>query len=104
MSLFYEDYGTLTILVSRFFPVFRVLVPAFAGISKLGFWRTSVPLAIASAVWYGLLVVAGVLASRNVPRIVGALRAINTTAGLVALAVALFLAWLWWRSRHGEDG
>ena len=52
MSLFYEDYGALTILVSRFFPVFRVLVPAFAGISRLGFWRTALPLAIASAVWY----------------------------------------------------
>ena len=105
MSLFYEDYGTLTILVSRFFPVFRVLVPAFAGISRLGFWRTSLPLAIASAVWYGVLVIAGVFASRNVPRIVGALQAINTTAGLVALAIALLLAWLWWRSRHGEtDG
>lgn len=103
MSLFYEDYGTLTILVSRFFPVFRVLVPAFAGISRLGFWRTSLPLAIASAVWYAALVLAGILASRNIPRIVGALQTINTTAGLAAVAVALLLAWLWWRSRRGED-
>lgn len=104
MSLFYEDYGTLTILVSRFFPVFRVLVPAFAGISRLAFWRTAIPLAVASAVWYAALVFLGVLASQNVPRIVGALRAVNTTAGLVALAIALLLGWLWWRSRHGEHG
>jgi membrane protein DedA with SNARE-associated domain len=104
MSEFYEDYGTLTILVSRFFPVFRVLVPAFAGISRLSFWRTSVPLALASALWYGVLVFAGVLASRNIPRIVGALSAVNTTAGLVALVFALLLAWLWWRSRHSDDG
>lgn len=104
MSLFYEDYGALTILVSRFFPVFRVLVPAFAGISRLGFWRTSVPLAVASAVWYSVLVILGVVASRNVPRIVRALQAINTTAGLVALALATLLAWMWWRSRHGEEG
>lgn len=104
MALFYEDYGAITILVSRFFPVFRVLVPAFAGISRLGFWRTSVPLAAASALWYGALVGAGVFASRNVARIVGALQAINTTAGLIALAVALLLGWLWWRSRHGIEG
>lgn len=103
MSLFYEDYGTLTILVSRFFPVFRVLVPAFAGISRLGYWRTAVPLAIASAIWYAALVSAGVFASRNVPRIVGALTAVNTTAGLLALFIAVGLTWIWWRSRRDED-
>ncbi len=102
MSLFYEDYGALTILVSRFFPVFRVLVPAFAGISRLGFWRTAVPLAAASAAWYAVLVAGGVLASRNIPRIVGALTAVNTTAGTVALLVAVGLAWLWVRSRRHD--
>ncbi|MEE8571722.1 MAG: DedA family protein [Gemmatimonadota bacterium] len=104
MSLFYEDYGTLTILVSRFFPVFRVLVPAFAGISRLGFWRTALPLAIASAAWYAVLVFGGVVASRNVPRIVNALTTINTTAGIVALLVGVALAGWWWRSRHGDEG
>ena len=104
MSLFYEDYGTLTILVSRFFPVFRVLVPAFAGISRLGFWRTALPLAIASAAWYAVLVFGGVVASRNVPRIVKALTTINTTAGIVALLVGVALAGWWWRSRYGDEG
>jgi membrane protein DedA with SNARE-associated domain len=103
MSVFYEAYGTITILVSRFFPVFRVLVPAFAGISRLGFWRTSAPLALASAAWYGALVGAGIFASRNVPRIVSALRAVNTTAGVIALVVAALLIWLWWRSRHPPE-
>jgi membrane protein DedA with SNARE-associated domain len=104
MSLFYEDYGALTILVSRFFPVFRVLVPAFAGISRLGFWRTAVPLTLASAVWYAILVLAGVLASRNIPRILRALTAVNTTVGLLAALVAVLLAWLWVRSRREDAG
>jgi len=88
--------------VSRFFPVFRVLVPAFAGISRLGFWRTALPLTIASAVWYAVLVFGGVVASRNIPRIVGALAAVNTTAGVLALLAAVALAWLWWRSRRTD--
>ena len=103
MSVFYREYGTLTILVSRFFPVFRVLVPAFAGISHLGFWRTAVPLSIASAVWYGALVTAGVLFSRNIDRLLGPLRAVNTTAGIVAGLVAVLLLLLWWRSRRVEE-
>lgn len=102
MADFYGRYGTLTVLVSRFFPVFRVLVPAFAGVSRLGFWRTTIPLALASAVWYGLLVWAGMFASRNVPRLVGWLNRANTwllvAAGVVAVSVFVW----WWRTRHHE--
>ncbi|MFQ5529561.1 MAG: DedA family protein [Gemmatimonadota bacterium] len=108
MSEFYEEYGTITVLVSRFFPVFRVLVPAFAGISRLGFWRTALPLMVASAAWYGVLIWAGAFFSRNLPRILAPLSTVNTTAAIIAAAVALVLGVLWWRSRaddhrEGED-
>lgn len=103
MAIFYDEYGTLTVLVSRFFPVFRVLVPAFAGVSKLGFWRTAVPLAVATAAWYGALIGAGILLSRNLPRLVDALQTINVSAAIVALLVAVVLVVLWWRTRHPEE-
>lgn len=102
MAAFYERHGALTVLVSRFFPVFRVLVPAFAGISRLGFWRTAAPLAAASAVWYGVLVWAGIAASRNVPRLVRWAETANLWLVAAAAALAgLVLAW-WWRSRAGD--
>lgn len=103
MAIFYDDYGTLTVLVSRFFPVFRVLVPAFAGVTRLGFWRTAIPLAVASAAWYGALLGAGILLSRNLPRLIEALGAVNATVAGVATAVLLLLGILWWRTRHPED-
>lgn len=102
LSDFYDRYGGLTILVSRFFPVFRVLVPAFAGISRLSFWRTAIPLGAASALWYGVLVWAGIVASRNVPRLVRWFETANT--GLLAGAAVLFLAvgaW-WWNTRRSD--
>jgi len=104
MAVFYDEYGTLTVLVSRFFPVFRVLVPAFAGVSRLGFWRTAIPLAAASALWYGVLIGLGILLSRNLPRLIEALQTVNTTVGLVGLALAALLGYVWWRTRHEEDG
>lgn len=108
MAVFYEEYGTLTVLVSRFFPVFRVLVPAFAGVSRLGFWRTAIPLAAASALWYGVLIGVGILLSRNLPRLIDALQTVNTTVALVALAAALLVGYVWWRTREededGDDG
>lgn len=100
MSEFYEEYGTITVLVSRFFPVFRVLVPAFAGISRLGFWRTAIPLMVASAAWYGLLIWAGALFSRNLPRLLAPLSTVNTTVAVVAAGFGIVLGLLWWRTRH----
>lgn len=102
LAVFYDGYGTMTILVSRFFPVFRVLVPAFAGISRLGFWRTVVPVAAASAVWYAMLIALGIVFSRNLPRLLEPLQRLNLTAGLIALALAALLGLLWWRTRHEE--
>lgn len=103
MAVFYDQYGTLTVLVSRFFPIFRVLVPAFAGVSRLGFWRTAVPLAAASAIWYGALVGLGVLLSRNLPRLVEALQAVNATVATIAAIVVVLIGLAWWRTRHHDE-
>lgn len=103
MSQFYDQYGTLTVLVSRFFPVFRVLVPAFAGISRLGFWRTAIPLLVASAAWYALLVWAGFFFSRNLPWLLERFSTVNSTAAAIASAAGLLLLWIWWRSRGDHD-
>lgn len=102
MASFYDEYGTITVLVSRFFPVFRVLVPAFAGISRLGFWRTALPLAIASAAWYAVLVGAGVVFSRNLPRLVDAVEAVNLTVAGIAVIILVPLGAWWWKTRHDD--
>ena len=62
---FYDRWGTPAIFVSRFLPAFRALVPVFAGVTHVPLRRVLVPLAAASALWYGFLVNLGALASRN---------------------------------------
>lgn len=99
LAIFYARYGTGAIFLSRFLPVFRVLIPAFAGVSHLGFFRTAIPVALASAIWYGALVLAGVFASRNVANLLDVVGQVN--GWLVAVTVLAFIGvgvW-WWRTR-----
>jgi membrane protein DedA with SNARE-associated domain len=100
LAALYHGHGSKIIFFSRFLPAFRVLVPVFAGISHLAFWRTALPIAIAGAIWYGLLVVVGTLAGQNWRAIVGAVNNVNTVLLILATVLAAFLAILWWKTRH----
>lgn len=99
---FYLRYGLLAIFASRFLPGFRVFVPAFAGISRLGFWSTAIPLGVASGIWYGVLVLAGQLASRNLPKLIGVFGTANNWLLLVAMVAVVGLVVWWWRTRRAK--
>ncbi len=100
---FYDRYGTISVLISRFLPVFRVIVPAFAGVSRLGAWRTAVPLGLASGLWYASLLWVGAFAARNIPRVVSLVDRAQGGLWMAAAAVAAAVALWWWRTRHHRD-
>jgi membrane protein DedA with SNARE-associated domain len=89
----YERHGTWGIFLSRLLPVWRGLVMPFAGIARVPAWRALLPLAAASAVYYGALTFLITTLGTNledVLRVVGRVNAvlgIVAAAGLVALAV-----------------
>lgn len=96
----YERHGAASIFVSRFLPGVRAAVPPFAGVAGLSPLRALLPAAVASAIWYALLIVAGTAlglpwaALRElVERVTGAL----SLAG--AILAAAVLVWLWRRRR-----
>lgn len=103
ITALYERHGFKIILASRFLPGFRAVVPVFAGVSLLGFWRTSIPLGLASALWYGLLVYLGTLARRHLDQILGVFSNLNTVLFVIAVLLATFLAVVWWRTRYHPD-
>jgi membrane protein DedA with SNARE-associated domain len=104
LSRFYLRRGTVVIFVSRFLPMFRAVVPIFAGTSGVGFWRATIPMALASGAWYGLIVYLGATAGENWQGIRSTVESsgkwLAITAGLIALAVG----WWWWKSRREPAG
>ncbi|MFW6202437.1 MAG: DedA family protein [Gemmatimonadota bacterium] len=100
---FYGRWGTPAIFVSRFLPAFRAVVPVFAGISHLPPRYVIAPIAMASVLWYGVLVYIGTTAGRNWRTIVGLVARVNDVLLVLALALAALLALWWWRTRR-HDG
>jgi membrane protein DedA with SNARE-associated domain len=96
---FYRRFGFGVIFVSRFLPMFRAVVPVFAGVSRLGFWRTAPPLMAASAAWYGGLVYLGAAAGRNWDEVMAQLESVGVWFWVVAGIAAAGVVWWWWRSR-----
>ncbi|MGD2216794.1 MAG: DedA family protein [Gemmatimonadales bacterium] len=100
LAALYNAHGSKIIFASRFLPAFRSLVPVFAGITHLKFWRTAVPVAAASAIWYGVLVYLGAAFGRNWQPILEALQGVNATLLAVAGALAVIIGVLWWKTRQ----
>ncbi|HWV56449.1 MAG TPA: DedA family protein [Longimicrobiales bacterium] len=102
IAVFYARWGVPAIFVGRFLPGFRALIPVFAGISNVSAGRVIPPVAIASGIWYGLVVYAGAIAGNNWRTILRAFEAWGDVLLAVAALLGLLVAWWWWRSRrHG---
>jgi membrane protein DedA with SNARE-associated domain/uncharacterized tellurite resistance protein B-like protein len=96
----YLRFGVAGIFLSRFLPGIRAVVPPFAGLVRLGAVRTFVPMAAASAIWYGGITLMGSVLGAQWQRILSILEGVNRTMGIVTV-VLLALAGLWyWRSRR----
>jgi len=100
LALFFGRWGTAAVFLTRFLPGLRAVVPVFAGVSRQPPASVVLPLATASALWYGALVWAGTMAGHNLDRVLDALGSVNSWLLLGALAVGAAAARWWWRTRH----
>lgn len=100
---FYERWGIWAIFLTRFLPALRAVVPAFAGVGRMSFLRVALPLAGASAIWYGALTWLGTVAGRNLDAIRAWLSDVNLVLAAVAAAIFLAVGIWWWRTREGKE-
>ena len=97
----YLRFGIAGIFISRFLPGIRAVVPPFAGLVRLGAVRTFVPMAVASAIWYGGITLLGSLIGASWERIVEILEDVNLTMGVITvLLLAVGAVWYWARRRR----
>lgn len=100
ISGFYDRWGPLAIFFSRFFPALRALVPVFAGVSRLSFPRTAIPLATASGIWYGALTWLGSTIGRNWEAVTRTFDQVSGVLLWVAVPLIVGIVVWWWRTRH----
>lgn len=98
----FERYGMPAVFVSRFIPGVRAIVPAFAGALKLSVVYTTLMVATASALWYGLITIVAFRVGSDWERLKATITQYGRTAaivGVVLLAIGV-VAWLIARRRQ----
>lgn len=90
LEMQYQRHGSYGIFISRLLPVWRAVVPPFAGIARLSAPRALIPLAAASALWYGALTFFVATLGTNLDAVMAGLGRINHILGVIAAAAVIF--------------
>ena len=97
----YRRHGAYGIFLSRLLPVWRGVVMPFAGIARVPPWRALLPMALASAAYYGALIYLVSRLGTDLDEVLRALRHVNTVLAIAAAAVvALIVLWIILRRRR----
>jgi membrane protein DedA with SNARE-associated domain len=91
----FDRYGVLAVLVGRFVPGVRALVPAVAGAVRAPVWRTTLLIAIAAAIWYGAITYIAYRVGSNWESVRGTVARYSTLAGTLAAVVLVAGIGLW---------
>jgi membrane protein DedA with SNARE-associated domain len=103
LDRFYRRWGVGVIFLSRFLPMFRAVVPVFAGVARLSVLRTALPLGTASALWYGGLVYLGAAAGENWPALAARVESAGKWIWIIAAPLVVAVALWWWRTRRHRE-
>lgn len=91
--IFFEKYGTLTIIFARFVPVVRTFAPILAGVGSMNYRLFFIYNVIGASLWACGVTLAGYFIGTRIPDIETYLTPI-VLAIIVVTCIPLFLAWL----------
>jgi membrane-associated protein len=97
---FYEKYGALSLVLTRFVPIARTFVPFVAGMSRMSFWHYTIWNIIGALIWVASIVAVGMWVGKiawvqqNLETIVFAVIIIS----ILPMVIAGIIRWR--KSRH----
>jgi membrane protein DedA with SNARE-associated domain len=91
----FASRGMLAVVVSRFLPAVRAVVPPVAGAMGVGAIRALLAMSIASGAWYGLVCWLAFRAGANADVLLARIADQQRTVGLIALGVVVTAAAVW---------
>lgn len=99
----YASYGLSALFVSRFLPGVRAIVPPFAGALKIPLRQVIPAMAVASAIWYGIIAWLGFRFGQNLDQLQELIGSATRTSGLIAVAIVVMAGGVfWWRRRRAK--
>lgn len=97
----YRRHGVYGIFFSRLLPVWRAVVMPFAGIARVPPWRALLPMALASAAYYGALTYLVSRLGTNLDDVLRLVQRTNTVLAVVAgVIVLVIILWIVRRRRR----
>jgi len=102
LAVLYGRYGVAALVVSRFIPGVRALVPPFAGALRVPPVAAISAMAIASAVWYGTLSYVAFTAGSDWNELVRLVKRFGTHFALFAALLLIVGVVIWYVNRNRE--
>ena len=93
-------YGAVSLVVSRFIPGVRAIVPPFAGALRMSPVTTMLALSLASAVWYGLVSYLAFRAGADWESLMARVARLGRVTAIGAAAIIALAALVWWMRRR----
>jgi len=93
-------YGAISLVLSRFIPGVRALVPPFAGALRISPVTTMLSLSLASAVWYGMVSYVAFRAGADWGALMARITRYGRFAAVGAVVIVAAGALGWWRRRQ----
>jgi membrane protein DedA with SNARE-associated domain len=94
----FKTQGVLAVVISRFLPGVRAVVPPLAGAMGIGAVRALLAMSLASGAWYGLVCVLAFRAGANADALLARIAGQQRTVGLIAAAIVVVVGGVvWWR-------